>query len=235
MPSACEPSSSDSSPAIVESRGVRCGITSIPASRWIATDAIIPLIRARARGLSFTSTTCARPDSADRARRLEQPAGAAAERRVELHRDDELARGEAAARAPSAPRPTRRRVGGARAARRRRGARGAVLVDRRADRGDLRRASCRSSRRSAARRASARVAAKSAKYSGVACGNETRAPAIAREADVRQRGERGAVAAPSPRARSAPPPARGRGSRRTPRRRARAAAPPRRAPRRRPA
>ena len=45
------------------SRGVRCGIVSIPASRSIATDAITPLMRARARGLSLTSTKCALPDS----------------------------------------------------------------------------------------------------------------------------------------------------------------------------
>ncbi len=45
------------------SRGVRCGIVSTPVNRSIATDAMIPLIRARARGLSFTSTNCATPDS----------------------------------------------------------------------------------------------------------------------------------------------------------------------------
>ena len=35
----------------------------MPVSRSIATDAIIPLIRARALGLSFTSTNCALPES----------------------------------------------------------------------------------------------------------------------------------------------------------------------------
>src|SRR6266849_2699681 len=58
-PSACAPSSIDSRPAIVMSRGVRCGIVSTPVKRSIATDAMIPLMRARARGLSFTSTNCA--------------------------------------------------------------------------------------------------------------------------------------------------------------------------------
>ena len=47
----------------VVSRGVRCGIVSTPVNRSIATDAISPLIRARARGLSFTSTKSALPDS----------------------------------------------------------------------------------------------------------------------------------------------------------------------------
>src|SRR5205809_977328 len=62
-PPACAPSRSDSSPAIVVSRGVRCGIVSTPVKRSIATEAMIPLIRARARGLSLTSRNCARPDS----------------------------------------------------------------------------------------------------------------------------------------------------------------------------
>ena len=63
IPSAWAPSSCDSSPAIEESRGVRCGMVSIPTCRSIATEAIIPLIRARARGLSFTSTTSTSPES----------------------------------------------------------------------------------------------------------------------------------------------------------------------------
>src|SRR5437667_162682 len=45
------------------SRGVRCGIVSTRVKRSIATDAMIPLIRARARGLSLTSTNCALPES----------------------------------------------------------------------------------------------------------------------------------------------------------------------------
>ncbi len=48
---------------IVVSRGVRCGIVSTPVKRSIATEAMIPLIRARARGLSLTSRNCARPES----------------------------------------------------------------------------------------------------------------------------------------------------------------------------
>ena len=38
------------------SRGVTCGIVSIPQARWIAIDAMSAFIRARALGLSFTST-----------------------------------------------------------------------------------------------------------------------------------------------------------------------------------
>ena len=101
-PSACAPSSTDSSPAIVVSRGVRCGIVSTPVSRSIATHAMIPLIRARARGLSFTSTSCAFPDSrtaravASSARDSRRAAGRAAPRRRTRRR-------RAAARAASAP------------------------------------------------------------------------------------------------------------------------------------
>ena len=63
MPSACAPSSIDSSPAIDASRGVRCGIVSSPTTRSIVAEAMSPLIRARARGLSLTSTTSTWPDS----------------------------------------------------------------------------------------------------------------------------------------------------------------------------
>src|SRR6266511_3435980 len=62
-PSACAPRRSDSSPAIVESRGVWCGIVSSPTNRSIATAVMIPLMRARARGLSLMSTKCAAPAS----------------------------------------------------------------------------------------------------------------------------------------------------------------------------
>src|SRR5438046_1223248 len=58
-PSACAPSRIDSSPVSVMSRGVRCGIVSTPVKRSIATEAMTPLMRARARGLSLTSTNCA--------------------------------------------------------------------------------------------------------------------------------------------------------------------------------
>ena len=44
------------------SRGVTWGMVSIPASRWIAIDAISAFIRARAIGLSFTSTKPTAPD-----------------------------------------------------------------------------------------------------------------------------------------------------------------------------
>ena len=57
-----------SRPITVVSRGVTCGIVSIPASRSIATDAISAFIRARAIGLSFTSTNPTRPTRAARAR-----------------------------------------------------------------------------------------------------------------------------------------------------------------------
>ena len=62
-PSAWAPSSSDSSPEIVVSRGVWCGIVSSPTVRSIATALMIPLIRARARGLSLMSTNWAAPVS----------------------------------------------------------------------------------------------------------------------------------------------------------------------------
>ena len=52
----------------------------MPAKRSIATDAIKPLMRARARGLSLTSTMCALPDSrivraASSSARLSPPSG----------------------------------------------------------------------------------------------------------------------------------------------------------------
>ena len=177
-PSACEPSSSDSRPAIVESRGVRCGIISIPASRWIAADAIRPLMRARARGLSFTSTTCALPDSRIvRAASIRPatlpPSGGSSWTETT---NSPVASSRASSVGSSC---ARRRDGGlAPRARVRRLWRGAVLVDRLRGSPRSARASCRSSRRSGARRAHARRAANSPKYSGVACGNESRAPVI---------------------------------------------------------
>ena len=89
---------------------------------------------------------------------LEQPAARAAERRVELHRDHELAfapsaRASRVSRMSSPRATTAPRLGDleaeTRAAR--------ALVDRRADRRDLGRASSRSSRRSRARRDRARA------------------------------------------------------------------------------
>ena len=47
-PAACAPSRIDSRPMTELSRGVRCGIVSMPTSRSIAADAIIGFIRARA-------------------------------------------------------------------------------------------------------------------------------------------------------------------------------------------
>ena len=82
-------------------------MVSIPQKRSIATEAITPLMRARARGLSLMSTKCALPDSLIvRAASSSAPV-VAAERRVELDRDDELAlRGAAAAaRSRAAPSP----------------------------------------------------------------------------------------------------------------------------------
>ena len=65
-PSACAPSSTDSSPITVVSRGVTWGIVSIPQLRSIATAAISAFIRARAIGLSLMSTKPTLPDSASR-------------------------------------------------------------------------------------------------------------------------------------------------------------------------
>ena len=62
-PSAWAPRSTPSSPITVVSRGVTCGMVSIPVSRWIAIDAIRAFIRARAIGLSLTSTKPTAPES----------------------------------------------------------------------------------------------------------------------------------------------------------------------------
>ena len=120
------------------SRGVRCGIVSTPVNRSIATDAMIPLIRARARGLSFTSTNCALPESrtaravASSASGFAPSGGSSCTEttnvpsssiRCELRRRVACADGHRALALADEQR------------RRRRG----VLVDRRADRGDLRR------------------------------------------------------------------------------------------------
>ena len=62
-PSAWAPSSIDSSPITDQSRVVRCGIVSIPASRSIAAEIISELIPARAVALSLMSTQPTLPDS----------------------------------------------------------------------------------------------------------------------------------------------------------------------------
>src|SRR6187401_3026188 len=77
IPSACAPSSIDSSPAIEASRGVRCGMVSRPTTRSIVADAMSPLIRARARELEH---------------RVRIPSA----RGVDLDGDDELAVAELA-------------------------------------------------------------------------------------------------------------------------------------------
>src|SRR5437763_111963 len=92
-PSACAPSRMDSRPVSVMSRGVRCGIVSTPVKRSIATEAMMPLIRARARGLSLTSTNCALFVS--RAERAQRGCGAGAvirAERGEVERAQPLAR-----------------------------------------------------------------------------------------------------------------------------------------------
>ena len=55
-PSAWAPSRTDSSPITVVSRGVRCGIVSIPTVRSIAAETISGFIPTRAVALSLTST-----------------------------------------------------------------------------------------------------------------------------------------------------------------------------------
>src|SRR4026209_3042254 len=96
-PSAWAPSRRDSSPATDMSRVVRCGIVSIPQARSIATEAMTPLMRGRARGLSLASTQWALAASqvplarlAERGARLDERAVVRPERRIELDRDDEL-------------------------------------------------------------------------------------------------------------------------------------------------
>ena len=168
------------------SRVVRCGIVSIPHARSIATEAMTPLIRARARGLSLTSTKCALPDSAAhgpprRARRCSRRAAGRAEPRRRTPARAASARGRS-------PRRRLGRVGQlALAHDERRGGR-AVLVDRGPDRLDLRR------RRAAA--AADDPGAEPARL-GRELGEVVRrrvreddaAAGEAREADVRQRGE----------------------------------------------
>ena len=99
---------------------------------------MIPLIRARARGLSFTSTKCVLPDSFERPARLHERAVVGAERRIELDGDDELL----LAQHPRQARLSGRCVGGfgqlALADDERR-CRRAIFIDRGLDRGDLRR------------------------------------------------------------------------------------------------
>ena len=90
-PSAWAPSSIDSSPMTVQSRVVRCGIVSMPASRSIVAETMSELIPARAVALSLMSTKPTRPDSGERRADLDDAALESAERRVELDRDHELA------------------------------------------------------------------------------------------------------------------------------------------------
>ncbi len=67
MPSAWAPSSWDWRPITVASLGVTCGTVSSFVSRWITADAVSALIRARAIGLSLTSTASTAPEAARRA------------------------------------------------------------------------------------------------------------------------------------------------------------------------
>ena len=138
---------------------------------------------------------------------LDQARGAAAERRVELDGDDELARREQPLRAPSAPRPVpvlerRRRVGDETWCR-------PVLVDGGADRGDLRR------RRAAAAADQLRAErACAGRELGEVVGRRVRErharAAPGGEADVRERRERRRPVRPAHlrRARRAPRPGR---------------------------
>ena len=125
------------------------------SSRSIAHATISALIPARAVALSFTSTNRTTPDASSARRDLEQAPARAAEGRVELDRDDELARPERRCEcglALLARRARRRPRARSHASRTRAGRLG---VDGGADRRDLGRASSRSSRRSRARRARA--------------------------------------------------------------------------------
>ena len=121
----------------------------MPLSRSIATEAISAFIRARAIGLSLTSTTCDRLRRRELARDGEHGLGVAAARRVELDRNDELAAPGASAAASSPPAPgeagrAARARGRTRSARSAHGARRRPRGSRRS-----RPASSRSSRRSA--------------------------------------------------------------------------------------
>ena len=222
MPSACAPRSIDSSPAIDASRGVRCGIVSSPTTRSIVAEAMSPLIRARARGLSLTSTTstcpssCSARASSSIACALPPRGGSISTETTnsparELPLQERLALGLAArdddlALANDEPR-----------------ARAAVLVDGVPDRRDLGR------RRSAAaaddpRAELARVRGELGEVLGRRVREDHALAGEAREADVRERGERLAALAHALDARAAPPGGRRRGSRRSRRRRASARA-----------
>jgi len=138
------------------SRDVTCGIVSSPVSRSIATDDISAFIRARAIGLSFTSTTSTTPEPFSRWAVESHRFEVAALRRVELDRDDPLAGGELAREL----RPglgvglVREQLALAADA----GSGGAaVILDRCADRLDLDRRASRSSRRRSAPLARARA------------------------------------------------------------------------------
>ena len=175
----------------------------MPATRSIATDAISPLIRARARGLSLTSTKCALPDSRSVARGLEQRAVVAAERRVELDRDDELA----LAQQPREPGLARRSPRAASASSRspntsgRRAAPGPSSIGG-ADRRDLRR--CRAAAAADHPRAeAARLGGELGEVVRRRVREDDARAGEAREADVRERGEHEPVAAASPPARAA--------------------------------
>ena len=78
-------------PVTLMSRGVRCGIVSIPVARSIAIDAMNELMRARFFVVSLTSTNPTAPVEADACGEVDHRLGVGAGRRVELHRDDPLA------------------------------------------------------------------------------------------------------------------------------------------------
>ena len=154
---------------------------------------MIPLIRARARGLSLTSRNCARPESRTARAVSISASGIRAERRVDLDGDGELALAQE-------PRELRLLLGRRRLRRRlaladEEGAgRAGVLVDRRADRLDLgrRRAAAAADH---ARAELARLRGELGEVGGRRVREDDPLAGHAREADVRERRERGSLAA----------------------------------------
>jgi len=168
---------------------VRCGITSDPASRWIArtrscrSSGRAPgVVVSRRRRAPLPDSRIVHAASISRRRSRRAAVEAAPRRRTHVANS---------VRAPSAPRRTHRAATDSRPRAGEAVPCGPVLVDGLTDRRDLR-GVVPQHPRSGARRERRALAVKSPKYSGVACGNEI-AHGHRRQADVREGRKYGAV------------------------------------------
>ena len=202
------------------SRGVTCGIVSIPVVRSIAIAAMSADSRARAIGLSLMSTASTTPEAFSfAATRASTPCSCPWAGRARRTRPTRPRRACARAASSLLLRADRGDLGRIAVERDERDARLALLLDRRADRRDLRGAGAAAAADDP-RAEVARLRGELGEVVGRRVRIDDAAAAAARQPDVRLRREREPVRRlrPSPRARRAPRPGRRRSSRRRRRR-----------------